>query len=92
MFLWDVLKKEQEVSKLQEKIINLEASLAILTCRNDELKYKYLENLRTLRFSQKANERYKRRIRKFREVFRQNGTEKEERLSNVKSIAGKLPK
>jgi hypothetical protein len=83
-------KKQKQIDELQEKIVKLEASLGILTCRYEDLRYKYLENLRTLRFSQKANERYKRRLRKFREVFRQNG-EKEERISYIGKAAKKLP-
>lgn len=78
------LKNEQEITRLNERVVELECEIGIIKCRFEELQYKYLENLRTLRFSQKANCRYKRSIKKFRAAFRQQEEPKRIDLKTVK--------
>lgn len=80
-------------TKSDKRIEELEAEISKLKQENLEIRYMWLENLRTLRFSQKANERYKRRIKKLQAVFRQNG-EHSEKVERIKpdGVKRKLPR
>lgn len=72
---------------LEEQVASLELQNRTLREERDHLKLRYLENLRTLRFSQRANCRYKKSNKRLRNILNQNGN----RESMKASPKGHLP-
>lgn len=60
------LKKIKQEKDQQTEVDRLRKAIDDLLVQVTEVRYSYLENLRTLRFSQKANERHKRANKRLR--------------------------